>query len=243
MGVLYMAATRASVQYIIDSALAELGVQSGIVGVANQEQNVTQALALLQSLGRDSVNVHDWQFLMKTAAYTGDGVETAFDMPSDFGRIVNQTEWALNNKRPMIGPLSPQQWGWTQYGIVSVGVYFRYRILDDDFTIFPVPGVGELFAFYYISKNWLVDSSNEPKNVITSGTDIVLFDDRLMISGLKMRFWGAKGYDTTALANEFNYQLQAQKGQDQGAPVIQLSGTDGFHYIDASNVPDGSWGV
>ncbi len=236
-------ATRATVQYIVDSALAELGIQSGTVGAAQQEQNVTQALALLQSLGRDACSVHDWQFLMYTANYTGDGILTAFPMPADFGRQVNQTQWALNNKRPMIGPLSPQQWGWTQYGIVSVGVYFRYRILQDDFTIFPVPGVGEQFAFYYISKNWLADSSGVPKSVITSGSDVIYFDERLMIAGLKLRVWAQKGFDTAQLSTEYNYVLQAQMGQDQGAPVIQLSGTDGFHYIDTSNVPDGSWGV
>lgn len=236
-------ATRATVQYIIDTALAELGIQSGTVGAANQQQNVTQALALLQSIGMDACEVHDWQFLMSAANYVGDGVTTAFPMPDDFGRLVNQTEWALNNKRPMIGPLSPQQWGWTQYGIVSVGVYFRYRVLDNDFTIFPVPGVGEQFAFYYIIDNWIKDETNTPKSQITAGSDVIQFDSRLMIAALKLRMWGAKGFDVTNLASEYNYALQAQKGQDQGAPVIQLSGTDGFHYIDTSNVPDGSWGV
>lgn len=236
-------ATRATVQSIVDSALAELGLPSATVGSSNQGQLVAQAVAILQSLGRDAVNVHDWQFLMKTANYTGNGVLSSFDMPADFGRQVNQTQWALNNKRPMIGPLSPQQWGWTQYGIVSVGVYFRYRILQDDFTIFPVPGAGEQFAFYYISKNWAVDASGTPKATITAPDDVILFDDRLMISGLKLRLWAIKGFDTSVLVAEYNYVLQSQMGQDQGAPVIQLSGTDGFHYIDTSNVPDGSWGV
>ncbi len=236
-------ATRATVQAIVDSALAELGLPSAIVGSSNQGQLVAQAVALLNSLCLDAVSVHDWQFLMLTANYTGDGVLSAFTMPSDFSRQVNQTQWALNNKRPMIGPLSPQQWGWTQYGIVSVGVYFRYRILQNEFTIFPVPGAGEAFAFYYISQNWAVDSMGNPKATLTSPTDIPLFDSRLLITGLKLRVWATKGFDTSQLANEYNFMLQAQIGQDQGAPVIQLSGTDGFHYIDTSNVPDGSWSV
>jgi hypothetical protein len=236
-------ATRSTVQFIIDSALAELGLPSATVGSSNQGQLVTQALALLQSLGQDACTVHDWQFLMMTANYTGDGVLSAFPMPADFGRQVNQTQWSLNNKRPMIGPLSPQQWGWTQYGIVSVGVYFRYRILQNTFTIFPVPGLNEQFAFYYITANWITDMTGLPKAVITAGDDVPLFDSRLLIAGLKLRIWAIKGFDTSQLGTEYNYVLQSQIGQDQGAPVIQLSGTDGFHYIDTSNVPDGSWGV
>ena len=235
--------TRATVQSIIDLALAELGLPSGTVGATNQLQQVTQALALLQGLGSDAVKVHDWQFLTKTATFTGDGATTAFGMPADYGRNVNQTQWALNNKRPMIGPLSPQQWGWTQYGIVSVGVYFRYRIIEDQFNIFPVPGVDEEFALYYISKNWVRAEDGTYKDTITAGTDVPLFDNTLLKAGLKMRLWGIKGFDTTLLSSEYNYELQAEIGQNQGAPVIQLSGTDGFHYIDASNVPDGSWGV
>lgn len=237
-------AVTATAQEIIDAALAELGIASGTIGAAAVNQSVTQSLALLNRLGDDVCKAHDWQDLEKVATLTGDGTTFQFPFPADFGRVVNQTEWAANNRRPLLGPLTPQQWGWTQYGIVSVGVYFRYRVLDNLFTLFPVPGAGEVFNFFYISKNWVIDGSDgSMKDKITSGADIPIFDRGLMIAGVKLRMWSAKGFDTSSLASEFNYRLEAEKGQNQGAPVLNLSGGPDFHFIDVNNVPDGSWTV
>lgn len=236
---------RATAQFIVDSAHNELGLVSSPIGSSQEGQTTTQALALLNRMGDDAVAVHDWQFLMKTSNFVGDGVTSEFPMPADFGRIVNQTQWSSAMKRPMQGPLTSQQWGWTQFGIVSVGVYFRYRIHDDKIAVFPTPGNGEEFNFYYITKNWVEDGANPGtyKDSITSADDIPLFDRNLMISGVKVKLWSAKGFDTTNLSREFNYALEVSKGQNQGAPILDLSGAWGFHLLDINNIPDGSWEV
>lgn len=236
---------RATAQTIIDDAHKELGLPTSVIGSSQESQTTTQALALLNRLGDEAVRVHDWQFLLKTAHFVGDGVTTEFAMPADFGRIVNQTEWSSNNKRPMQGPLTPQQWGWTQFGIVSVGVYFRYRIHDDKFAVFPTPGVGEEFDLFYISKNWVSDADAPAtlKDKITKAGDTPLFDRTVMTSGTKVKLWAIKGFDTSVLATEFNYALQAELGQSQGAPIIDLTGAWGFHLLDTNNIPDGSWQV
>lgn len=236
-------AVLATAQEIIDQALAELGLPSSTIGATTAGiQTAVQALAILNGLGDDCVKVHDWQDLEKTATMTGDGVVTEFEMPADFGRVVNQTQWASNLRRPMLGPLTAQQWGWTQYGIVSVGVYYRYRILSNNFAVYPVPAAGEVFNFYYISKNWVMESDGVTlKDKITSGDDTPLFDRSLMVAGVKLRVWAIKGFDTTQLASEFNYRLEAEKGQNQGAMTINLSNQPDYHLIDITNVPDGYW--
>lgn len=235
----------ATAQQIIDDAAAELGIAPGTVGVLGSGTTAGQALVFLNSIGYDMLAVHDWQFLMKTAEFTGDGVADSFAMPSDFGRIVNQTAWALNERRPMQGPLSPQMWGWTQFGIVSVGVFFRYRLLDNELAVFPVPGSGEVFKFFYISKNWVLDGTTGlPKGSLESGSDIPMFDRRLMTSALKLRLWAQKGFETTVLQGEFDYNLETQMSQNQGSEIIRLSGpTDTFYINPFINIPDGSWEV
>lgn len=229
---------------IINAACHELGLPT--VGLNSQTGDTlgTQALALLNALGKELTKVHDWQFLMYTASFVGDGVASEFDLPADFGRQVNQTQWASNDKRPMRGPDSPQMWSWNQFGIVSVGVYYRYRIHLNKYEVFPVPGTGIQFDFYYISKNWALDQDPPftPKDTLTKTGDTVLYDERLMITGLKVKLWSAKGFDTTNLQDEFNMTLEAVKGQNQGARAIHLDGHDQHLFINWQNVPESGFG-
>ena len=224
-------------------ATTELGLSAPIVGNDTTSQLGLQMGALLNSLGEDLIREHDWQLLLSGATFVGDGVTDEFDMPADFGRIVNQTLWSTNYRLPAVGSLSPQQWGWTQFGIVSVGIYYRYRIANDKIQVFPVPSAGDTFNFYYVSKNWvdqygtgtLVDS-------ITDSYDVPLFDKALMIKGLKLRLWGQKGFDTTALAEEYNRYVAMLKAQEQGSPVLQLSGQYSDILLNSTrNIPEGNW--
>jgi hypothetical protein len=229
---------------IINAACHELGLPTVALNASTGDTLGTQTLALLNALGDELTRVHDWQFLEKQMGFTGDGVLTSFPVPADFGRQVNQTQWALNNKRPMQGPDSAQMWSWNQFGIVSVGVYYRYRILGNEYAVFPMPGNGEQFALYYISKNWVIDQDppNNPKDQITKTGDIPLFNRRLLITGLKVKLWSQKGFDTTTLQEEFDFMLEAEKGQNQGARVIDLSSNDGNPYISWQNVPESGFG-
>lgn len=233
----------ATTQEIIDASFDELGLprESLVVGLIGQVG--TQSLALLNSIGDDLVKEHDWQFLQQVATLNGDGVTDEFDLPSDFGRIVDQTMWSSNNKLPMEGPLSPQAWGWVQYGIVSAGVFYRYRILNDKLAIFPTPADGEVFNFFYITKNWVLDDDLVTyKDTTDAGADVPRFDRGLLKKALKVRLWGQKGFDTTALVREYQDDLAIEKAQNQSAPVISLCSSRNNILLDPRrNIPDGDW--
>lgn len=227
---------------IIRKAAQELGL--GAVSAASPtDETGYQALGLLNALCDEVYRVHDWQNLERTMTFTGDGATTTFPLPTDFGRQVNQTAWAENNRRPMLGPVTPQVWGWLKYGIVSSTVFFQYRILDNEYNVFPVPGLGDNFTLFYISKMWC-QKATDPVTYdrsIAASTDIPLFDDRMLICGLKVKLWAAKGFDTTLLQTEFDYLLNAEKGQNQGAAPINLSNNYTPGLIGWGNVTDGSW--
>lgn len=230
---------------IVNRSLQELGLPSVLtIESAPDDQTGWQALGLLNALGSQLCRAHDWQFLEGIVDLVGDGVTTAFPLPDDFGRMVNQTQWAAKNKRPMYGPMSPQGWSWVQYGIVSVGVYYRYRILNNMFTVFPTPPVGEEFHFYYIKKDWVYDPiQNIYTDTILNDTDEPVFDEYLMIAGTKFKLWAAKGMNTTVVGREYEYMLSSLKSQTQGAPVISLDRRYDYLYISGQNIPDGSWEV
>lgn len=230
---------------LVNSALQELGLPQSTTIVSEQDdQTGFQTLGLFNALGNQLIKVHDWQFLEGEATFIGDGVTSAFDLPADYKRFVNQTQWASKNKRPMFGPMSPQGWSWIQFGIVSVGVYYRYRIINNKFHVFPTPGVGEEFHFYYIKKDWVFDPITLTyKDRIENDGDENVFEDYMMIAGMKFKLWAAKGMEASELGREFEYMLATEKAQTQGAGVISLDSRWEFLYISGQNVPDGSWNV
>jgi hypothetical protein len=234
---------------IINAASQELGIGVVSLNASSTGNAGYQLLGILNALGEELVRVHDWQNLEKTVDFVGDGVTDSFPLPADWGRQVNQTAWSTSLRQPMIGVLNSQQWSWCNYGIIGTGIYYRYRILDGQFTVFPVPEAGATFSMYYISRNWVKaqDQSTAPPTVyadkVVAGGDIPQFDRRLLINGVKAKFWAQKGFDTTMLQREFNDSLIAEKGQNQGAPMVSLVGGSGFRLVGAQNVPDGSWVV
>ena len=235
--------TTATAQQIVDRACNELGLATSSLVPGLINATGTQSLSLLNTLGDDLVTAHDWQFLEGIVDLVGDGVTSEFDLPADYGRTVNQTLWSTNNKLPMEGPMSQQQWGWLNYGIVSVGVFYRYRILNNKMAVFPALRAGEHVKFYYIKKAWVIDQDTVTmKDLIVNGGDSPIFDRNLMIKGLKVRLWNQKGFDTTSLTREYDELLHAYLAQNQGAPVIKMSGRAATILLDPRrNVPDGNW--
>lgn len=232
-----------SARNILNDAAQELGLPPATFNNALADPTGYQMLGLMNSLGDELTRVHDWQFLEQVANFVGDGVTSTFPLPVDFGRQINQTQWDVSNRRPLQGPDNAQMWGWSQYGIVSVGIFYRYRILGNQLAVFPTPALNQQLAFYYITKNWVEDGNNagtyKPK--ITLDSDIPRFDKRLMIAGLKLKLWNQKGFDTDNLKQEFDFVLQTEKGQNQGAPVIDLSNGRGRYLLGWGNVPEASW--
>lgn len=230
---------------LANNALQELGLpQAQTIISSLDDQTGFQCLGLLNSLGSQLYRAHDWHFLEKTATIIGNGVDDSYPLPADFGRIVNQTQWSSANKRPMFGPMSPQSWSWVQYGIVSVGVYCRYRIIGTRLHIFPKLANGEVVNFYYITDRWAINGAdNIQKTMVQADADRTTYDDYLIIAGLKYKLWAAKGMDSVGLYSEFEYMLNNLKSQTQGAATVSLVGSYDQLLISGRNVADGSWGV
>jgi hypothetical protein len=70
--------------------------------------------------------------------------------------------------------------------------------------------------------NWLIDSAMEVrKSRPTSDTDVILFDPRLAINGLKYRFLKAKGLEYGEEQRDFIVRLNKIAGRN--APVLDLN--------------------
>jgi predicted GNAT superfamily acetyltransferase len=179
---------------------------------------------------------------------TGDGVQsvvcaqTAYDLPADFETITNRTQWDKSKHWEMLGPEDPQQWQWLKSGYISTGPRVRWRILDNQFQIWPVMNTQEYLGWEYRSKGWARSATGVIKNSFTQDTDTTVYDDRVMVLSTKLKYFQVKNFDTTALSQDYQRYLSVAKANDKGAPNLSFAPYPSKVLIGYANIPDTGYG-
>ena len=168
--------------------------------------------------------------------------QNQYDLPSDFESIINDTEWDRTNRWPLQGPQSAQEWQYIKGGIISNGPRTRFRILDGQIIFNPNPANNLRFAFEYTSNGWVRSSTGTLKTSFTADNDTCIFDDQLMITGLKLLWLQAKGLEWGYVQSQFGRRLDIMQAKDKGAPVLSISRSPSSIYLGPWSIPDGNWG-
>lgn len=200
----------------------------------------TVPFAQVVSVGANTVTLN----MPMTESGTGVALQFSqvnYPLPSDWLKEIPQTEWDRTNRWPLLGPQSPQDWQSFKSGIVYAGPRQRFRILENTLAINPPPPNGLLFAFEYISNAWVTSAVGKRQTRYQADTDVALFPDTLMVSGLKTQWKAAKGLDGSFDLSEFRSMLEQLKAQDRSAPKLSLSPMPGEILLSTANLPDGSW--
>lgn len=186
--------------------------------------------------------------LTQAATASGTGVQltfakTKYAFPADYQRIVDRTQWDKSKHWEMLGPESPQQWQWLKSGYIATGPRIRWRILGNTFQIWPGVSTSEYLGFEYVSKYWVTDAGGTAKGSFTADTDTCVFDDRLMVAGLKLKYFGVKGFETQLLQDEYDAILSSVKGEEQGAPMLSMAPRLSNVLLGPENIPDSNYGM
>jgi len=238
--------------------LKQVAVEVGLLPinnpVASTEEAYIQLVGLLNAAGQELLELHPWQTLTRTyeidLASKGDpDTSGIYDLPADFGYMIDQTGWDRTNRVAVGGPLSAQDWTYLQgRDLVSQTIYVSFRQWEGKMHLFPQPVPESLhLTFEYSSRDWVRDASaiETTRDEVITGSDVVMLPPLLVTKFTKMKFLQAKGFDASAAALEFDTVLQSQTGKDTGAPILS-AGNNGrtFPYLDPyRNTGDTGYGV
>jgi hypothetical protein len=185
--------------------------------------------------------------MSQQASGTGTGsvvlAQTAYDLPADFETITDRTHWDKTKRWEMLGPEDAQQWQWLKSGYISTGPRIRWRILDNQFQIWPPMNTQEYLGWEYRSKGWARSATGEIKNSFTADTDTTVLDDRIMVLATKLKYFQIKSFDTTALTIDYNRYLSVAKANDKGAPNLSFAPYPSKVLIGYANIPDTGYGT
>jgi hypothetical protein len=171
--------------------------------------------------------------------------QTKYSLPSDFDRQVDRTHFDKSKHWEMLGPETAQQWQFLKSAYISTGPRIRYRILGGKFQIWPLISTNDYLGFEYISNYWVTSTSSTTgpdKSSLTADTDTCIFPDRLMVLGLKKKYWEIKGFDTTAITNDYEKHLSIAKANDSGSPTLSFAPKPSSVLIGWENIPDSNYG-
>jgi hypothetical protein len=166
-----------------------------------------------------------------------------YSLPSDYESLVPRTMWDKSKHWEMLGPEDAQQWEWLLSGYISTGPRIRWRLLGAYFQIWPGMSTAEYLGMEYRSKGWANAADGTVKNSFTADTDTCIYPDRLMVNATKLKYFEAKGFDTTAMMRNFLTEMEAAKALDMSSANLSLAPRPGTVLIGYDNIPDSGYGT
>ncbi len=286
---------------------------SSIVGVSSPTEQ--QYLSLFKFVGDNLRNrPYQWPQLKRGYTFTTVTNQRKYQLPGDFYRLLDSSQWDTSNNWPLRGPISDFQYNVRQFTAVSLQTRKAFRILGPVnylyntspysqrsagwFEVDPAAdnNTDELFLGY-LSSNWIqprdwqastaynlgdirsgngyvyrvttagTSGSTRPSastGTVTDGTvtwtvytepydasasntnlndaDLCLFDDDLMIEGMRWAYFRAKKQEYEQERSDWEQMVKSAYARFNGPVRVSMADEYG-DYFDWPNIPAGGWSV
>jgi hypothetical protein len=211
---------------------------------SSTDATARQMWALLTECGQDLLEEADWVNFVKTHSITT-GAGTEYDLPVDLLRYVDETGWNNTSRFPLIGPVGRQVWRMLQARqLGGTTLRIQYTIEGNKIKLYFAPTPAQTLNIDYISRGWVQDATNPlvRRDYPAADADIILYQPRLIITALRLKWRDTKGFDTTSAMIEYGRALHAAKGNDRPASDLNLATRPSGNLISTRNLSDTGYG-
>lgn len=225
----------------IQSACRIIGLTAPSSFVGSTNLLAQELLECAQEEGFDLMRRGTWQVLTKERTFTTVASQTQTDIiPDDFDRFINETFWNRTRKRPLYGPVTPQEWqnliAWT-----SSPIQDTFRMRGGDILVTPTPPAGETWAFEYISKNFCQSNTGTAQSAWAADTDTGILDERLMAAGIVWRYKAKKGLPFETDFQKYESDVRQALVQDKPQRTINFGYGKYMGRRPGVVIPEGDW--
>lgn len=219
---------------LMQAVCNEVGIPQPSAVVSSTDQQVRQLLALANREGRERASDDGgWSQLRGEQSITMVSGQAAYDFPTDYNYYQPTTIWNRDQRWPVNGPLTAQEWQTLKSGYINVFPFQRYRIMDGQIYFDPTPDStynGQTIKVEYFSKNWCQSALGVSQSQWLADTDTFLLPDDVMVLGVKWRFLAAKRMDYSEEKAAWQACVDRERARSFGGRTL------------ATNTSDTSWG-
>lgn len=225
---------------IVVEVCGRIDLQQPTAVVGSADPQVTQLYALTNKAGHDLGQAYNWQALIEEQTFTTTATagQTAA-IPTDLDHFIQNSFFNRTTRRPVDGPITPQQWQALQAQPALNTVYLMFRERAGQFIMSPTPPAGQVIAYEYISKNWAKSAAGTPQASFLADTDTSFLDESLTADAVVWMYLRAKGLSYAEEMQTYSRNLQQQQARDGGSTALSL--TPEPFSLDRVNLPDGNF--
>jgi hypothetical protein len=167
----------------------------------------------------------------------------SYPIPADADHFIQQTGWDRSFRWQLVGPLNAQEWQVLKSGISPTGPRLRYRIMDGQIFVNPVPASLDNLVMEYYSTGWCQSAAGVAQTAWAADTDTPVLQDRLFILGMIARFLNRKGFDSSSAQREYDDAVEAAIGRAGGSRVLPINArAEPPILLGSANLPDTGYG-
>lgn len=226
---------------IINRVAVQVGLSAVADPFASTDPVFVQLCELLNMMGEDLQNQHEWGSLIRETTITTSASATSYAMPADFDRLIDDTEWNRSTRFSLVGPLTGPEVQYLKARLSGVLIQVAFRLQANVMTFALAPPDNQTIAFEYVSDYWAWSAAGQQpdKSLATASTDTILYPQDLMIAAVKWAWLDTKGFDTSSAAEKLQSILESSKSKNTAARTLNLGGigVNPDHLIDAENLP------
>lgn len=239
-----MIQTASTANDIINAVASEVGLTPVIDPFASTDTNFLQLQGLLNACIKQLVRKYPWEELVQEHRIITLNGTTEYPMPEGYLRMVDQTAWDNNNESPMRS-ISAQQWGYLKSKKLSSQIIpINYRVKNGMFALEPSVNTASLdITFEYITSFAVVDSATNTRvAIVKTGADVPVLDSFMLERFLKVKWYEAKGFDTSAAQDDLNEVYANLTNSNEPSPVLNAGGVSGLALLTGNSVGDTNYG-
>lgn len=207
---------------VCQSASKIIGLAVPDAVMASTAREMVELSNIAQEMADRIASGHDWQPLSRIATVTGDGSTEAFDLPSDYDRMLLKAKvWSSSLETALSHILDLDQW--LALDVQSFDfVVNAWTIYGGQIHIKPALASGVTAKFFYQSNLVVSPNAGENKTTFTADTDTFRLDERLLTLGIIWRWKEAKGQDYAEPMADYEEAKERLVLRDRGSKMLRI---------------------
>jgi len=229
-----------SILTIAQNVATATGFSSPTSVVGSADELAIQLLSLIREETRSLSDRFPWQKLVKRGTFPFVSGTESYILPTDFKDFIPGTIWNYTARRPLIAPISSQDYEIQKNYLISSGIDKMVYVYNNLIYITPTPSSADTINYEYTTLNIYQTSGGVGKAAITLDTDVTTIPEYLVEMGTKLRFLVAKSLISTAeLQGSYealDYEAQIQRAilkDGFGRKQLSMSGRSNAWWMGA----------